>query len=54
MLSLYHQKVEAFIPGAELTVFKGGYVEEETILIHYPTVLIGSADCYQKGKHIKQ
>lgn len=38
------EELQEFIPGADLTLFEGGYVEEETILIRYPTVLIGSSE----------
>ncbi|MGJ9385265.1 TAXI family TRAP transporter solute-binding subunit [Salipaludibacillus sp. CF4.18] len=38
------EALETFIPGADITAFEGGYVEEETALITYPTILIGSAD----------
>lgn len=45
--------LQQFIPGAELTLFEGGYVEEETILIRYPTVLIGSAELLSEEEAYK-
>jgi len=47
------EELQEFIPGADLTVFEGGYVEEETILIRYPTVLIGSSELLSEEEAYK-
>ncbi|MFK2826397.1 TAXI family TRAP transporter solute-binding subunit [Bacillus sp. B190/17] len=38
------KEMQSLVPGIELTVYKGGFVKEDTVLVKYPIALVASAD----------